>query len=274
MNRKFSPAQRLLVMCCALTIGSEMLLAQETDSQTSSDLKGYKIIEGDIIVPENFFDPQIQAAWRQLRQWPGGQVPFRFHPNVTPANQNAMRAAMAEWERVANIDFTLRINEGDWVEIRDDTLNASAVGRVGGRQEIMIFNWNNRWIMCHELAHCLGYWHEQSRPDRDTYVRINWENIIDDEDILELPSDYELKQNYPNPFNPSTTIAFALPKPSTVTLKLFDMFGRELATLAEGKFSAGRHQVVFDATSFSSGVYFYRMQANEFSQTRRLTLVK
>ena len=83
-----------------------------------------------------------------------------------------------------------------------------------------------------------------------------------------------MQQNYPNPFNPSTTIAFALPKSSTVALKLFDMFGRELATLAEGKFSAGRHQVVFDATAFSSGVYFYRLQANEFSQTRRLMLVK
>jgi hypothetical protein len=90
----------------------------------------------------------------------------------------------------------------------------------------------------------------------------------------EIPTHYELQQNYPNPFNPSTTIAFALPKSSTVTLKLFDMFGRELAMLAEGKLPAGRHQVVFDATAFSSGVYFYRLQANEFSQTRRLTLIK
>lgn len=99
-------------------------------------------------------------------------------------------------------------------------------------------------------------------------------SVSEKEDALELPSEYELEQNYPNPFNPSTTIAFALPKSSIVALKLFDMFGRELATLAEGKFSAGRHQVVFDATSFPSGVYFYRLQANEFSQTRRLTLIK
>lgn len=105
-----------------------------------------------------------------------------------------------------------------------------------------------------------------------------WFRIIDgvseSEGGEEISTHYELQQNYPNPFNPSTTISFALPKSSNVTLKLFDMFGRELATLAQGKFSAGRHHVVFDATSFSSGVYFYRLQAKEFSQTRRLTLIK
>jgi hypothetical protein len=89
-----------------------------------------------------------------------------------------------------------------------------------------------------------------------------------------IPSTYELEQNYPNPFNPSTTIAFALPKPSEVTLKIFDASGRDIATLVVGKLPAGKHEVVLDASPFSSGVYFYRLQAGEFSQTRRLTLVK
>ncbi|MGH7596678.1 MAG: T9SS type A sorting domain-containing protein [bacterium] len=97
----------------------------------------------------------------------------------------------------------------------------------------------------------------------------------------QLPTSYELEQNYPNPFspsgtfvNPSTTIAFALPKPSEVTLKIFDASGREVATLVEGRLPAGKHEVVLDASPFSSGVYFYRLQAGEFSQTRRLMLVK
>lgn len=93
-------------------------------------------------------------------------------------------------------------------------------------------------------------------------------------DALQILSDYELEQNYPNPFNPSTTIAFALPKPSEVTLKIFDVFGREITTLAEGRFSAGWHHVIVEAGRFSSGVYFYRLQAGDFSQTRRLMLVK
>lgn len=94
------------------------------------------------------------------------------------------------------------------------------------------------------------------------------------QDENQLPTSYELEQNYPNPFNPSTTIAFALPKPSEVTLKIFDASGREVATLVEGNLPAGKHEVVLDASPFSSGVYFYRLQAGEFSRTRRLMLVK
>jgi hypothetical protein len=97
----------------------------------------------------------------------------------------------------------------------------------------------------------------------------------------QLPISYALEQNYPNPFsangasgNPSTTIAFTLPKPSEVALKIFDASGREVSTLVEGKLPAGRHEVVLDANPYSSGMYFYRLQAGEFSQTRRLMLVK
>jgi len=97
---------------------------------------------------------------------------------------------------------------------------------------------------------------------------------VEEKAETELPTSYELEQNYPNPFNPSTTIAFALPKPSEVSLKIFDASGREVATLVEGKLPAGRHEVVLDASPFSSGVYFYRLQAGEFSRTMRLMLVK
>lgn len=89
-----------------------------------------------------------------------------------------------------------------------------------------------------------------------------------------LPTSYELKQNYPNPFNPSTTIAFAIPKPSAVTLKIIDMLGREIATLVDEKLPAGEHKVVFDTRSLPSGVYYYRLQAGEFSETRKLMLVR
>jgi hypothetical protein len=97
---------------------------------------------------------------------------------------------------------------------------------------------------------------------------------VDEKKDETIPSTYELEQNYPNPFNPSTTIAFALPKPSEVTLKIFDASGREVATLVEGNLPAGKHEVVLDASPYSSGVYFYRFQAGEFSQIRRLVFVK
>ncbi len=89
-----------------------------------------------------------------------------------------------------------------------------------------------------------------------------------------IPSTYKLNQNYPNPFNPTTTIEFALPKSSPVTLKIFDMLGREMATLVDEELPAGVHKVVFDAKKLPTGVYFYRLQAEAFSQIRRLILLK
>ena len=89
-----------------------------------------------------------------------------------------------------------------------------------------------------------------------------------------FPSQYSLEQNYPNPFNPVTTISFALPRESFVLLKVYDLLGREVATLTSEQISSGDHAVRWDASSFPSGVYLYRMQANNFTQTRKLILLK
>ena len=83
-----------------------------------------------------------------------------------------------------------------------------------------------------------------------------------------------MQQNYPNPFNPSTTISYDLPTDSKVTLKVFDVLGREVATLVNGFVEAGSHQAVFNATRLASGVYFYRLQAGAYSATRKLAILK
>ncbi len=85
---------------------------------------------------------------------------------------------------------------------------------------------------------------------------------------------FQLEQNYPNPFNPSTTITFELPKTSQVTLTVYDILGREVSVLVNERKSAGVHDVKFDASGLSSGVYFYRLQAGDFTQTRKLCLIR
>lgn len=90
----------------------------------------------------------------------------------------------------------------------------------------------------------------------------------------EVPAGFALTQNYPNPFNPSTTIEYALPTRSFVTLTVFDMVGHTVATLAEGERPAGYHRVTFDAAGLASGVYFYRLLAGEFVDTRRLVVLR
>jgi hypothetical protein len=92
--------------------------------------------------------------------------------------------------------------------------------------------------------------------------------------LRELPARLELLQNHPNPFNPSTTIRFRLPARCTVSLKVYDLVGNEVATVLDGERAGGEHAVVFDGSSLSSGVYFYRISAGESAQTKRMHILK
>ena len=89
-----------------------------------------------------------------------------------------------------------------------------------------------------------------------------------------IPKVYRLEQNYPNPFNPSTTIRFALPKRTRVTLKLYDLLGRGVVALVDEELEGGEYKVLFDARGLPSGVYIYRLVAEGFVETRKLMLLK
>ena len=89
-----------------------------------------------------------------------------------------------------------------------------------------------------------------------------------------VPQSYELKQNYPNPFNPTTTIQFSLPKYAFVSVEVYNVLGQRVETLVNGMQEAGTYTVRFDASHLPSGVYFYRMQADQFVRTRKMVLVR
>lgn len=94
------------------------------------------------------------------------------------------------------------------------------------------------------------------------------------EEAEDVPSLFTLDQNYPNPFNPVTTIAYALPVPEHVTVQVFDMLGREVATLVDARQPAGRQEVQFDAGTLPSGVYVYQLRAGAFTAVKMLTVLK
>ena len=89
-----------------------------------------------------------------------------------------------------------------------------------------------------------------------------------------MPQEYQLSQNYPNPFNPTTTIGYSLPEQSNVKIVIFDALGNQLEVLFSGESSAGNHSLSWNADSYASGIYFYRMQANNFIQVKKMLLLK
>ncbi|NOX65958.1 MAG: T9SS type A sorting domain-containing protein [Chlorobi bacterium] len=93
-------------------------------------------------------------------------------------------------------------------------------------------------------------------------------------EIFTLPKEFVLEQNYPNPFNPSTTIKYSIPKKSYVTLIVFDVLGREATTLIQKEQSQGNYEIEFDASHLTSGIYFYRIQAGEFVDVKKILLLK
>ena len=138
----------------------------------------------------------------------------------------------------------------------DNMMNAYALFKANGGsafayQSADVGTLTGRWVYCRNPATSIPRLGRQS-----------------------VPRDFSLDQNYPNPFNPVTTITYALPKPSEVRLSIYDQVGREVFLLVNERRNAGVYEVKFDAAGLSSGVYFYRIQAGDFTQTKRLLLLK
>jgi hypothetical protein len=129
-------------------------------------------------------------------------------------------------------------------------------------------------------------WYNRADPNYGGGKPISYENLFITASIatstvvtdaavqIKLPLRYELEQNYPNPFNPSTVIRFQMPSKGFVTLKVYDIIGREVVTLVNGSQEAGTHEVKLNASNLPSGVYFYRIITGAFAETKKLVLIK
>lgn len=96
----------------------------------------------------------------------------------------------------------------------------------------------------------------------------------DEIEVVLIPTIFELAQNYPNPFNPVTIIRYQLPTSSKVTLKIYDVLGNKVITMLNEEKEAGTYEFIFDASNYSSGVYFYRIQAGSFATTKKMVLLR
>ena len=115
---------------------------------------------------------------------------------------------------------------------------------------------------------------QESAFDGSSLAKLgSWQNNQGDP-FSQVPEQFELSQNFPNPFNPSTVITWQLPMDSHVTLKVYDVLGNEITTLVNEEKQAGVFEVEFSASDLSSGVYFYKIEAGDFVQTKKMVLLR
>ena len=178
----------------AATAHAQLVQTPRQKSAAKSIPDGYSIIDGDIQMPTEVVNAilsgkkklsDVSDATYRTNLWINGIVPFEFDANVVanPAWQSAMISAMAVLENAANVHFQqCPDNECSvllfgWVHIQNSTGNNSPVGRIGLEQTINIVSWNSQYTIVHELLHTLGFYHEQSRADRGTYIQVNCNNV-------------------------------------------------------------------------------------------------
>jgi hypothetical protein len=136
----------------------------------------------------------------------------------------------------------------DGTRILKSTVGQPAIGKVGNTA----------------VQHGAGFW----------YATVGLVTSVEAVSEEPVPRTFRLDQNYPNPFNPVTTIRFAVPQRTHVSLKLYDVLGRRVLTLVDETLAPGEYKVQLEADALGSGVYFYRMRTGEFTKTRKLTVLK
>ena len=179
--------------------------------------------------------------------------------------------------------------DNDWRHLDAQDIARAQVSYNGGVTWLTLVEWAGvSKRNSHELYMLPGAVNNPNVKVRFVSIQPGWDwwwaidNVKISADVIvnvktvnnELPDDYSLSQNYPNPFNPKTSIDFSIPEPGMVSLKVYDMLGKEISTLVEDFKNAGTYTVEFDGSDVSSGTYFYRMQAGDYIKVKRMMLVK
>ncbi|MCB2211046.1 T9SS type A sorting domain-containing protein [bacterium] len=155
------------------------------------------------------------------------------------------------------------------------TQNPMVYQRISKQTLLDMFEDNAEWVQNYPMhIDSAGFWQDPYNYEWEEQGGFFRPGSVGDASSSLQPHEIELKQNYPNPFNPSTKIAFSLDRPANVTLAVYDVLGREVATLINRGMSAGTHNVLFLAEDLPSGVYFYKLQAGEAEKTRKMVLLK
>jgi len=195
-------------------------------------------------------------------------------PLVLPVELTAFTVSLTgfnaklQWKTATEVN-----NYGFEVERRPVSSDRASVanwGKIGFVQGNGTSNAQHNYSFIDQNIAMGKYSYRLKQIDNDNTFKYSQESEV----TIVVPNVFTMSQNFPNPFNPSTTISFSLPSESFVSMKVFDILGREVSTLVSEKMPAGSYTKQWNASNLGSGIYFYRLQAGSFTETKKLVLLK
>ncbi len=185
----------------------------------------------------------------------------------------------ATWSGLKNLSMTPNLDENDVsAVVADGKLHLMWTSdNFGGRDGLLMFtdDYENKFASWTSGGKHSSY-PIRLAPEDQCYIMYKALPLDKITDVKEniIPTGYEISQNYPNPFNPTTSIAYTLPVKSEVAIKVYNSIGQLVTTLVNGVVEQGKHRVDWNASNVSSGVYFYKIEAGEFTSTKKMILLK
>ena len=173
------------------------------------------------------------------------------------ADSSLLETLTAENNKLKSIQYEDEVNGVQQIEFTVERGNVTASNLAADK----IYSWHVR----SQNEYGFSKWSEISKFKTASITDIDDENI---------PVAFNLEQNYPNPFNPVTTIKFSIPENNFTTLKIYDLLGREVATLVKNNLISGRHEVTFDGKNYSSGIYVYVLSSGDNISSKKMLLIK
>jgi len=199
------------------------------------------------------FDSEGEIVWEQRFEFTGSKLVATSDSGIVFYNNNTY-----------NVQLTKLKNENNILWSREFTVTGSSEIRFTGIAET-----NDGGLI---ITGSVDFPNEEPKI---FLLKTNSEGLLTIINIENtFPNSFVLSQNYPNPFNPSTKISYSVPKSSLVTIKVYDVLGKKITTLLNEEKSVGNYEVEFNGRNLSSGVYFYKMQAGDFVETKKLILMK
>ena len=246
---------RSLVEVYQTASGWDSKIIQTNLSQTVSLV--YPSTAGDVNQMGNHLNASITTAGDVMALvWLDGGTPSETLPDI-----------WFSWRRISDATWSTPANLTETPTFAELLLQAAPTLKTNGPDS---------WTMFLGRSYELGvttYPPEAANPTIFYTGQYTW-TATGVGDQIHVPETYALDQNYPNPFNPATKMGYTLAQSGHVTLKVFDLLGKEIATLVNENRQQGSHQVSFDASRLPSGVYIYRLTAGPFSETKKMLLVK